>query len=103
MDEALKLARTAVEKFPKVPNVLDTIGWIYYKKGVYGSAVDFLKESIEGSPDSAAHHYHLGMSYFGLGDRQKASASLNRAIKLNPAFSGVDEARNTLAKLESPK
>ncbi len=88
LDEALDLARTAMEKLPKAPNVLDTIGWIYYKRGAYSSAVEFLKRSIASSPRNPVYQYHLGMSYFMLGDREEASASLKQAIGLNPTFSG---------------
>jgi tetratricopeptide (TPR) repeat protein len=33
IDEALKFAQVAKEKLPDDPSVMDTLGWIYYKKG----------------------------------------------------------------------
>jgi len=101
LDEALNLARTALERLPKSAKVLDTVGWIYYKKGAYGSAADFLKQAALQNPENAVYHYHLGMTYFLQGDSQKAGASLRRAVTLNPKFSEMDAVRNALAKLES--
>ncbi len=41
LDVALSLAQTARRGMPDSPNVADTLGWIYYQKGAYRSAVDF--------------------------------------------------------------
>ena len=35
LDEALQLAQTTVEKNPNTPGYYDTLGWIYFKKGLY--------------------------------------------------------------------
>jgi Flp pilus assembly protein TadD len=56
--------------------------------------------SVEKAPSEPTFHFHLGMSYFRLGSKASAKASLNQAIKLNPFFPGVEEARTTLAKLQ---
>ena len=32
LDEALQLAQTALQQLPDEPHVLDTLGWIYYRK-----------------------------------------------------------------------
>ena len=50
-------------------------------------------------PKNATYHFHLGMAYFKSGDRERARASLSQAIQLNPSFPGIDEAKQTLAKL----
>ena len=50
----------------------------------------------------AARYYNArGLAYYKRGDYEHALADFNQAIKLNPAFSGVEEAKNTLTKLES--
>jgi len=38
MDEAVRLAQGAVQANPGVPSFSDTLGWVYYKKGLYGAA-----------------------------------------------------------------
>ncbi len=102
VQEALNLAQTASAKLPNVPNVMDTLGWVYYKNGAYASAVDVLKACVEKAPTNASYQYHLGMSYLKLGDRVKARNYLAQAVKSDSGFLGADEARKTLATLQTP-
>jgi tetratricopeptide (TPR) repeat protein len=99
LDEALQLARTAAERLPDLPNIQDTLGWVHYKKGTYKAAIEILSDCVRKEAKNATYRYHLGMSYYKNGDRQKAKASLEEAIKLNPSFPGIEEAKQTLAKL----
>lgn len=99
MDQALDLARTAVRGLPEEPNVNDTIGWIYYKRDLIPDAVRHLEISVKNGPNAAGSHYHLGMAYLKAGDRQKARASLQKALSLSQTFDGVEEAKSTLASL----
>jgi Tfp pilus assembly protein PilF len=64
LDEALALARIAKDKLPNSPTVLDTMGWVYYKKGAYASASDLFTNAVAKDPKSPVYHYHLGLSYF---------------------------------------
>src|SRR5262249_38612358 len=68
LDEALRLARATNEKYPNVSSVMDTVGWVYYKKGAYASAVDSFKECVVKDPRHAACQYHLAMSFSKVGD-----------------------------------
>jgi tetratricopeptide (TPR) repeat protein len=99
IEEALKLAQIAIGKLPDAVHVKDTLGWIYYKKGSYKPAIDLLSECVRSDPKIPTYQYHLGMSYFKNGDRQKAKTSLSEAIKLGGTFPGIDEAKQTLGKL----
>ena len=99
LEEAISLARLAKQKLPDAPNVSDTLGWTYYRSGAYRSAVEALKESVEKGPKNPVFHYHLGMSYFKMGDKANAKSSLAEALRLNSGFRGADEARGILAKL----
>jgi tetratricopeptide (TPR) repeat protein len=101
LDEALALARIAKDKLPNNTDVLDTMGWVYYKKGAYASATDLFKGVVVKDPKNPLYQYHLGLSYFQTKNTESARASLSEAIKLDPAFPGVQDARNTLAKLQS--
>jgi len=62
INEALNFARTAREKLPNDPSAMDTMGWVYYKKGLYDSAIREFTDSLEKIPDNADVHYHLGLA-----------------------------------------
>ena len=47
LDVALSLAQTARRGMPDSPGVADTLGWIYYQKGAYRSAIDSLREALK--------------------------------------------------------
>jgi Flp pilus assembly protein TadD len=100
LDIALQLAQTAKSQLPDRPEVNDTLGWIYHKKGLSSMAVTPLLQSIEKDPKNPTYHYHLGMAYAGNGEKDKARASLQRALSLDANFSGAAEARQALNGLK---
>src|SRR5262249_5302284 len=61
LDRALQLAQKAKELSPDNTSVDDTIGWAYYNKGLYQTAVDYLsKAATNGTP---LRKCHLAMAY----------------------------------------
>jgi tetratricopeptide (TPR) repeat protein len=99
-EKALQLAQMAKEALPDDPIISDTLGWILYKRGVYQRALGLLKETAEKMPSNAEVQYHLGMTYFRLGNKAAAKQGLTQAFRLSPNFSGMDEAKATLAQLD---
>ncbi|WKZ32648.1 MAG: tetratricopeptide repeat protein [Thermodesulfobacteriota bacterium] len=100
IDVALSLAETAKSLAPEDPNVSDTLGWIYYKKGVYMKAISLLRESAEKEPDNPVIRYHLGMAYHKKGDAALAERELKKALGLKGDFQGSEEAREVLGNLK---
>jgi len=47
VDVALSLAQTARRGMPDSPNAADTLGWVYYQKGAYRSAIDLFQEALQ--------------------------------------------------------
>jgi chaperonin cofactor prefoldin len=99
LDRALELALKAKERLPDDPGVMDTLGWAYYKKGLYDSARSELLDSIEKMPDNAVIHYHLGLTYYKKGEKEKAREELEKALSLDNSFDGAKEAAEVLKKL----
>jgi Flp pilus assembly protein TadD len=105
-DVALALAQTAHNEMPDSPVIADTLGWIYYQKGAYQSAVTILQQALKRQqknsfPDNANIHYHLGMAYAKSGDDVPARQQLERMLKMNPTSSDATDARKQLAELRS--
>ena len=100
IDVALNLAQKAKEQVPEEAHISDTLGWIYYKKNVPGTAITYLKEAADKMPDQPSVRYHLGMAYYKNGNRDLAKKELSAALKINSGFAGADEARATLNNLK---
>ena len=83
VDEALKYAQKAVELAPDRPAYLDTLGWAFYHKRQYPTAIRYL-ERASASNQSAAWKYHLAMAYAKAGDLKRGRATLAAALKQNP-------------------
>ena len=99
LDVALQLAQTAKRQAPDVPEVDDTLGWIYYKKGLAALAVASFQQSTAKAPNNPAYLYRLGLAYLKGGDTVKARESLEKALKVGGEFKDAAEARRILSTL----
>lgn len=99
LEMALQLAQTAQQSLPEDPQINDTLGWAYFRKGMYAQTVQRLEISACREPNDPGIYYHLGMAYVLNNDPVRGKKALQRAVSLNPAFDGADEARRTLAGL----
>ena len=102
LDEALKLAQQVRSLVPKSGNIDDTMGWVYYKKGIYPSAVQQLEDAVsqdkEAKAPSALHHYHLAMAYLMAGKHRQGNEELEEARRLNPNLPEAKQAMTLLAQ-----
>ena len=110
IDEAVRLAQGVVQKNPNIAGFIDTLGWVYYKKGLHGAAVEQLQKAVkideaaaraQNVSPSATYHFHLGMALKAKGDNQSARRELEAALKLGEKipFPDADEARKVLPTL----
>lgn len=110
LDEAVRLAQGIVQTHPEVASFADTLGWVYYKKGLYGAAAEQLQKAVtidetetrrnNGTP-SPIYRYHLGVALAGKGDKAGARREIETALRLSEKtrFAEADEARKALATL----
>ena len=76
--------RKAGDPEPDNPAYLDSLGWVLFRRGNYGSAKEQL-EKAAAMPDGATDPTvwdHLGDVHFRLGDKAKAKAAWEAAAKL---------------------
>lgn len=103
VDVAMNMAQTARRGMPDSPNAADTLGWAYYHKGIYQSAISQFQEALRlnernGAPDDAVLHYHLGLAYQKANQTSLARQQLEKAVKISPDYA---DARKALSELRS--
>jgi len=81
LDEALRLAQSAVAVAPETPQIIDTLGWVYYKRGLSKSAIEQFQKAIQREPNSGFYHYHLGLAFMQAGDNVRGRTALEQALK----------------------
>jgi tetratricopeptide (TPR) repeat protein len=105
-DLALQLAQTARRGLPDSSNVADTLGWAFYQKGIYQSAISMFEDAIKlaakhKEPESATYHYHLGLAYAKASQPELAKQNLERVLKIDPNYSDAADVRKQLSQLKS--
>lgn len=100
LDVALQLAQSAKSQLPNRHEVDDTLGWIYYKKGLSSMAIDALSQSTSRQPDNPNYLYHLALAYHQSGDKEKARSHLEKALNSGANFEGAGEARKLLETIK---
>jgi tetratricopeptide (TPR) repeat protein len=82
------------------PAILNTRGWVKFKRGEFRESLPLLQQAVDKSPDSPVMRYHLGMAQLRIGDRSAAKQNLEAAIAANRTFLGVKEAQAALDELK---
>jgi Flp pilus assembly protein TadD len=89
-DEALPLATKAEQLAPGSPEVLDTLGWIQYRRGAYADAEKALARAAARAGSNGTIQYHLGMTYARLDRKADAVSALRRAAQLDPKLAQIE-------------
>ncbi|MBC7929282.1 MAG: tetratricopeptide repeat protein, partial [Rubrivivax sp.] len=112
-EEAMRLAQDVVRRFPAEPGFADTLGWVYYRKGLHRDAVEQLQRAVAGAVkrggDNSLYRWHLGAALAANGDKGAARRELQKSLELNaqeqqrsfksPTPTPVDDVRRTLESL----
>jgi Flp pilus assembly protein TadD len=82
-------------------SLLDTNGWVHFKRAEYAQALPVLQRAVERAPDSPELRYHLGMAEWRSGNAAGARKDLEAALAGSAKFAGVEDARAALAALRT--
>ena len=82
------------------PAILNTRGWVKFKRGEYQESLPLLQEAVDKSPESPLMRYHLGMAQLRTGNRAAARQNLEAAVASGRSFHGVSEAQAALAEIK---
>ena len=81
LDEAERLIKEALKYKPNDGYITDSLGWVYYKKGLYEQALKLLIRAIELVPDDPIMLEHLGDAYLKTNDIQNALKYYQQSLK----------------------
>lgn len=89
---------------PESPEIADTLGWAFYRKGVYQSAIGMFEEAIKlnakyKQAENPTYHYHLGLAYEKAEKPALARQHFEHALKIDPNYSNAADIRKQLAQL----
>jgi tetratricopeptide (TPR) repeat protein len=82
LDEALELLTLAAAKTPNDGNVIDSLGWAYFKVGDFEKAVENLERAVELEPAVAEINDHLGDVYAAVNRTLEARYQWERVLTL---------------------
>jgi tetratricopeptide (TPR) repeat protein len=85
LDVALQMAQTAMAASPEAPEIIDTLGWVYYRRREFQRAIPLFERCVQKVPGNPNYRYHLGLTYLVAGDAAKGRAELQRALASQPA------------------
>lgn len=81
LDTAEKMIKEALKIKPNDGYIIDSLGWVYYKKGLIKKAIITLKRAVKLSDDDPQILEHLGDAYLKAGDKVSAIKFYKMAIE----------------------
>lgn len=83
LDEAQNLIEKALSITPNDHYMLDSLGWVYYRKGNLDKAIDYLQQAYKVNPDPEIAA-HLGEVLWQKGQHEEAKKIWHDALTANP-------------------
>jgi tetratricopeptide (TPR) repeat protein len=80
LEEAERLVRRALELKPRSGHVLDSLGWVLYRRGDFRRAIEALEEADRLSGPDATILEHLGDAYLAAARHADAARAYRRAL-----------------------
>lgn len=95
LDEAYQLILRASQLSPTDPAIMDSLGWVQYKLGMYEEALENLEQAFDSFPDHEVAA-HLGEVRWMMGDRRGAMRQWRQALESQPQSEFVRETMQRL-------
>lgn len=96
LEEAEKLARRAIELEPKDGYILDTLGWILFKRGEAKESLRYLEAAHRHQPTVSVIAEHLGDAYMRLSLVEKALGMYHKALELETDSKKLQDLRSKI-------
>jgi tetratricopeptide (TPR) repeat protein len=99
LDRALTLARAVARRFPNDPGVIDTLGWVYAKRGLNQSAIQVLSSLVKKYPNEPVFRYHLAVVLLQEKHANDAKRELLAALSQHPPKELTSKIQENLAQV----
>ncbi|MEW6260800.1 MAG: tetratricopeptide repeat protein [Thermodesulfobacteriota bacterium] len=84
LDEAESLIQRALEQKPDDGFIIDSLGWVYFKKGNYPKALEYLLKAVSHVPDDPTILEHVADAWVQMNEPQKALEFYRKALEKSP-------------------
>jgi tetratricopeptide (TPR) repeat protein len=101
LEQAEKFARQAALKEKNDAFILDTLGWVLYKKGEYKEAIEVLEKAYDMQPAVGIIAEHLGDVYAKLNKLDKAKALFLKATEAETSDERKKELKSKITRIEN--
>ncbi len=100
LDDAEQMVRKALEFEPKDPFILDTLGWVLYKKGEVAEAIRILERAYAEKQDESIIAEHLGDAYYRNQLPEKAKMMYLKAVAVDRNEKSIEKIRRKIGSIE---
>lgn len=100
LEQAESYARKAVEKENEDAFIMDTLGWVLFKKGKFKEAVTVLEKAHEMQPQVSIISEHLGDIYTKMNLHSKARLLFIKAVEAEADLDRKKEIKYKLSQIE---
>ncbi|MBF0117766.1 MAG: tetratricopeptide repeat protein [Desulfobacterales bacterium] len=101
IDRAQELAIKAKQMMPDSPEVADTLGLVYFKKGSYFMAKKYISEALDKKPNDPFFLYHMGTLEYKENNIRKALEFFNKSVKAGIDKNELINAKQLIQEIES--
>ncbi len=101
LDEGLEYALKAAKLAPNDAPILDTLGWIYFKKDNINKSIESLKSAVESRPDSPTIRFHLGMALYKNNDLKNALSEFKNSLTISGRFKEASKSKEMIILIEN--
>lgn len=91
IDQAAQMILEAYSHHPYEGHIIDSMGWIYFRLGMYQKAVEFLEQAAALNPGNAVINDHLGDAYWFAERKNEAVFQWNHALDLKEDSDSIDK------------
>ena len=89
-ERAFEYIVKAYNQAPFNSSITDSLGWAFYRFGLYDEAINYLEKAVDNDPSNALINDHLGDAYWYGGRQNEALFQWNHALSLKDESGEVD-------------